>query len=309
MECRDHAAVVALLAPAVLLHSPVLGTRRFEGREAVGDLLGILIDRFERWECYAEFPGDEAHVLLARARIGGFDVEEAIVARRDDQDRICELRVFGRPLSGVAAFAAVAAGPIARQRGRARAALMRGLTAPMPSLLAVGDRVLGEMTMPANSAVRPKGQGRSMRLEGSTEIAAPIETVFSFVADPLNDPQWCPRVIWCRQRGGDRPGPGARYEAFHNPTFRRKHTRWIDILEFDAPTRLVSKQEDEIAAFTISYLLEPTARGARITQRDEITWKVPKVALPIAKRIVQRHLGQQLRTLKQVLETNSPVVA
>src|SRR3954451_20289371 len=102
------------------------------------------------------------------------------------------------------------------------------------------------------------------------EIGAPVETVFDFVANPENDPHWCPRVIWCRQREGAGVVPGARYEALHSPTLQRRHSRWIELLEVEAPKRVVTLQRDNVGAFTITYEMEPAAGGTSLTQRDEI---------------------------------------
>jgi hypothetical protein len=140
-------------------------------------------------------------------------------------------------------------------------------------------------------------------LEHSLVVDAPMEAVFSFIGNPRNDSDWCPRVVWCEQRVGGEPGPGARYEALHRPTFQKSHSRWIDVVEFTPPTRMRSRQEDDIAVFTIDYLLEPTVTGTRLTQRDEIAWKIPRLHHPIARRIVRRHMGDQLATLKRLLES------
>jgi hypothetical protein len=148
-----------------------------------------------------------------------------------------------------------------------------------------------------------RGEAVSTVLEHSLVIDAPMEAVFSFVGDPRNDSHWCPRVVWCQQRIGHEPGLGARYEAFHRPTFQRAHRRWIDVVDFAPPMRMRSRQEDKIAVFSIDYLLEPTAEGTQLTQRDEIAWKIPRLHLPIAKRIVGKHMGDQLATLKRLLES------
>jgi uncharacterized protein YndB with AHSA1/START domain len=134
------------------------------------------------------------------------------------------------------------------------------------------------------------------------EIGVPIETVFDFVANPENDPLWCPRVIWCRRREGAGVVPGARYEALHSPTLQRRHSRWIELLEVEAPRRVVTLQRDNVGAFTIAYELEPAGAGTSLTQRDEIDWKVPRAFVPVGRRIVRRHLGDQLSNLKRLLE-------
>ncbi|MEA2473734.1 MAG: hypothetical protein QOE06_1649 [Thermoleophilaceae bacterium] len=146
------------------------------------------------------------------------------------------------------------------------------------------------------------GKVLATQLEGDIEIRRPVGDVFAFVADPCNDPDWCPRVLWCRQSEGDGPGPGARYEAMHKPSgYPRRHIRRIEVLEYDAPRRVRWVQEDQIGVFDITYELEPTEGGTRLTQRDEIKWKLP-LAGPFGKRIVGRHIGEQQQDLKRVLE-------
>ena len=146
-------------------------------------------------------------------------------------------------------------------------------------------------------------------LEGEIEIGRPLEEVFAFVADPCNDPEWCPRVQWCEQREGSGPGQGARYEAMHKPSgYPRKHIRRIEVLEYDAPRRIRWRQEDQIGVFDITYELEPTDGGTRLLQTDDIKWKLP-LAGPFGKRIVGRHIGEQQKDLKRVMEARSPAPA
>ena len=142
-----------------------------------------------------------------------------------------------------------------------------------------------------------------MRLEHAVEIDRCTEDVFAFVADPRNDPRWCPRVAWCEQRAGDGVGAGARFEALHSPTLQRTHSRWIEIVAADPPRSVVTRQEDDIALFTITYALEQTsAAGTHLSQRDDIDWKIARPARAVARLIVRRHMADQLRRLKRLLE-------
>ena len=138
--------------------------------------------------------------------------------------------------------------------------------------------------------------------ECGLEIHQPIELVFDFVADPRRDPLWCPRVRSCRQVEGDGPAVGARYEVFHNPTFQRPHLRHIEVTEFARPNRIRSRQEDHVGLFEISYELSSEPEGTRILQHDDIEWRIPRAYLPIATRIVRRHMRDQLQRLKRLLE-------
>lgn len=141
------------------------------------------------------------------------------------------------------------------------------------------------------------------QLEYTIEIERPLEEVFDVVADPRNDHLWCPRVGDCRQLVGNAPHVGARYELQHNPSLQRPHERRIQIIELQRPYKVLSVQEDNVARFTISYLLEPMQTGTKLTQRDEIDWNIGPLSRRVGTRIVNRHIGEQLHSLKRLLES------
>lgn len=145
MEARDHAAFVATLAPDVVLHSPATAVP-FRGREAVAALTRPVIAGFESWECRYEIADGDRHVLAIRARIGGRDVELMEELRHDGDGKVSELRLHGRPLAGVAAFAGVAGPALARPRGRLYALAVGLVTGPLPRLLAAGDALVARLT-------------------------------------------------------------------------------------------------------------------------------------------------------------------
>jgi uncharacterized protein YndB with AHSA1/START domain len=142
-----------------------------------------------------------------------------------------------------------------------------------------------------------------MRIENQIEIERPVEEVFEFVSDATNDPQWCSRVISIDQTEGDGPGPGARYDCKHRPTIAPPIIRTISVEAWRPPELLRWRQEDSNGVFSITYTLEPTATGTRLTQSDEIDWKIPRVAHPFAKRTVRKHMRQQSGELKRLLES------
>jgi hypothetical protein len=147
MEGRDHAAMLEHLAPDVVLLSPVTATP-FVGRESVGELLGHLVEEFESWECTAEIVQGDTHVLLIRARIGGREVELADVFVHDANGLVKEMRLHARPMSSIAAFAAVVAPRLARRHGRVRTSLVTAMARPLPRLLAAGDALLLKLVAP-----------------------------------------------------------------------------------------------------------------------------------------------------------------
>lgn len=73
------------------------------------------------------------------------------VLRHDEEGRVDEIRVVARPLSSVAAFAAVVGPRLARRHGRRRALAVRAVTAPLPSVLAFWDRLVSRVSRPATA--------------------------------------------------------------------------------------------------------------------------------------------------------------
>jgi hypothetical protein len=115
-EAHDADALVATLAPDVVLHSPVT-FHPYVGREAVGGVLQMVADAFEDWHCIAELhdsPGIVAFVF--RARAGQRELEGVDLLRLNADGLVADLTVMIRPLSGLIALAQ-AIGPRADAAG------------------------------------------------------------------------------------------------------------------------------------------------------------------------------------------------
>jgi uncharacterized protein YndB with AHSA1/START domain len=79
--------------------------------------------------------------------------------------------------------------------------------------------------------------------------------------------------------------------------------RAIEVVDYEPPRLLCWRQEDSNGTFHITYELEPTGSGTRLTQRDRIEWKVARPVGRLAERLfVRRHIGQQMVDLKRLLE-------
>lgn len=79
----------------------------------------------------------------------------------------------------------------------------------------------------------------------------------------------------------------------------------MEVVEFDEPLRLRWREEDEDAVFHVLYELEPDSGGTRLSQTDDIDWKISKLAFPVARVMVGRDLGRQLASLKALLEAQT----
>jgi SnoaL-like domain len=115
MESHDHAAVVALLAPDVVLRSPIIGTP-FEGREAVGRLLGAVIAEFGDSVYTGEGEVGDRQVLHASARVRGLDIDIVDSMHVNDDGLVDHIKVYIRPIAGLAAVAAALGPHLAKSR-------------------------------------------------------------------------------------------------------------------------------------------------------------------------------------------------
>lgn len=143
----------------------------------------------------------------------------------------------------------------------------------------------------------------TMGIEKAVVIDLPIEEVWAFIADPRNDDRWCPKIESVEQVGGNGPGSDASYRVIHRPIRLKKPKELVvTVEEFEPPHRMTMREEDDDAVFDVTYELHPTEGGTRLTQRDQIAWKIPKFQIPIARRMVSRDIQNQLAALKGLLE-------
>ena len=104
VESQDLDAMIDALADDVIFHSPVT-FKPFEGKEAVGMLLGVVFRTFEDFRYTDELEGDEIKALVFKARVGDKDVEGLDLLRFDAEGKIADFTVMVRPLSATMALA------------------------------------------------------------------------------------------------------------------------------------------------------------------------------------------------------------
>src|SRR3954464_7678872 len=115
----DHPAMVDELAPEVVFNSPV-AFLPFEGREAVGQVLGAVMQTFEDFSYTDELEGATAHALVFSARVGEKQLQGIDLLRFDNDGRIREFTVLVRPLSGTIALAEAMGPKVAHLKGASR---------------------------------------------------------------------------------------------------------------------------------------------------------------------------------------------
>ena len=104
VEAGNLDGMIDALADDVVFHSPVT-FKPFEGREAVGTLLGVVARTFEDFGYTDELDADGRKALVFKARVGDKQVEGLDLLRFDDAGKIADFTVMVRPLSAAMALA------------------------------------------------------------------------------------------------------------------------------------------------------------------------------------------------------------
>jgi len=103
-EAKDFAAGEQLFAEDVTFRSPVV-FKPYEGREALGMLLGAVLRVFEDFHYVEQVESGDTAVLMFEARVGERAVQGVDVLRFREDGLIGELIVMVRPMSGIHALA------------------------------------------------------------------------------------------------------------------------------------------------------------------------------------------------------------
>jgi hypothetical protein len=103
-ESKDFSAVDELLTPDVSFRSPAV-YKPYEGRDAVGMILGAVVQVFEDFRYTEQTESGDAAALAFSARVGDRELEGIDLLRFDSEGKVRELAVYVRPLSGLNALA------------------------------------------------------------------------------------------------------------------------------------------------------------------------------------------------------------
>ena len=101
VETRNLDDMISAFATDAVLHSPVT-FKPFEGKDAIRQLLGILLEVFEEFRYTDELEsGEGVQALIFRARLRDRDLEGIDILRFDDSGLIREFTVMVRPRSAL----------------------------------------------------------------------------------------------------------------------------------------------------------------------------------------------------------------
>jgi ketosteroid isomerase-like protein len=141
-ERRDLEALLATLAPDVVIRSPVSARLRFQGIEDARELFGMVFGELGEFTYTDELADADTRILVYKGRLAGQEIEETQLLRLAPDGRIREICFFIRPLPGLAGVGGRFAPALARRRhGPFRTFVMWVAGWTLRFLVSFGDRV------------------------------------------------------------------------------------------------------------------------------------------------------------------------
>jgi uncharacterized protein YndB with AHSA1/START domain len=142
-----------------------------------------------------------------------------------------------------------------------------------------------------------------LRHSDCIEIDRSPSEVFRFVADPRNDPLWCPTVLESTQTHGDAVRAGARFRSKHKPGPLPAEEFEVEVLEAEAPARLHCRYQDAQGYYLYTYTLEARAAGTWIEHATESHFaSFLRFFGLVLRPHIRKVMATQLRNLKETLE-------
>ena len=119
-ESADADAALACLSPEIVLNSPLTDQFRLEGTDQLRDFLTAAFTAVKGIRFHTQTGQGNSYALAYRARVGSQQFEEAQLLLLDDEARIREIALFGRPLPALTALMITLGPDLARRQGPPR---------------------------------------------------------------------------------------------------------------------------------------------------------------------------------------------
>jgi uncharacterized membrane protein len=137
------------------------------------------------------------------------------------------------------------------------------------------------------------------RVEHSVEIDLPLEEVFAFVSDPLNDPYWETALLSGQDLGSPK-GAGHKSARVRKLLGLEATAR---IAEFEPGRKIGVRGSSGPLPFEGAWTFESFGEGTRVTFVGETRASGPsKAGEPVFARMLKEDAEANLANLKRVLE-------
>lgn len=131
-----------------------------------------------------------------------------------------------------------------------------------------------------------------MKVRGSLRTRANAQTIWDFVSDPRNDPQWVDATPTMEVTGS-----GMHMRVAFRQTWGQETRGTAEVVGWNEPYVLIWAVEDGFRTSDVTYLIE-NGRFQQINQtRFKKRWLAPILYLPI-----RRQMRKQLRALRPILD-------
>ena len=133
-------------------------------------------------------------------------------------------------------------------------------------------------------------------------IKRPVEEVFAFIADPTNDPRWCPPVLEAEQVAGNGLEEGARYRQVVKPG-PKQLTNSVTITECHPNRRVAWEGSNGMMTFHGWYDVEAVNGSTRVVMTSKLAARgVLRLLEPFLLRASRNVAAEEFENLKQLLE-------
>ncbi|HMJ37884.1 MAG TPA: nuclear transport factor 2 family protein [Baekduia sp.] len=147
-EAHDVPAMLACMAPEVVLKSPITDRFAFSGHPQMRDLLEDVHAVIDDVRYVADAGDDRTRLLALEGRVGRQRLDEAMLVTLDDDGLITHMQLFIRPLPGLTAMAAALGPRVAGRHSRTRAFAVRAMIAPLAFMTRHGEGVGSRLAAP-----------------------------------------------------------------------------------------------------------------------------------------------------------------
>jgi uncharacterized membrane protein len=139
------------------------------------------------------------------------------------------------------------------------------------------------------------------RVEHSVEIELPLDDVFGFVSNPINDPYWETALLSGQDLGSPKgvEPKTTRVRKLLGPRFEST----TQITDFEPNRRIGVRGTSGPLPFEGTWTFEPVGDRTRVTFSGEIKASgLSKIAEPVFARMLKKDAEANLGSLKDVLE-------
>lgn len=140
------------------------------------------------------------------------------------------------------------------------------------------------------------------KVEYSVEIAAPLQEVFAFVSDPLNDPEW-ETALLSGQTLGSPEAAGSKLTNLRKLLLGPRFEATAEIAGLEPNSRIDVRGASGPLPFEGSWTFEPAGEGTKVTFIGEVQGSgLSKAAEPAFARLLKDDARASLEDLKDALE-------